>query len=165
MSQKVDGNIIVTDHWNVLVLNFSVIQNTVFFWVRNSMERRYLLATEKFLFWTFWGWEITSFFSQKSWWKDYIYLVSLSFLWYSRTWEIWFFVQCKVTYLKSEFINLQNTFQGRQNFVDFLSKIILAACISWRCFQHIVYVISKYFQHVFKVEENNFKIVFHTDFA
>ena len=37
--------------------------------------------------------ENTVFFQSKSWWKDEIYLVFLSFPWYSRTWEIWFFVQ------------------------------------------------------------------------
>ena len=31
LSQKVDGNMIFTDYWKVLVLNFSVIGNTVFF--------------------------------------------------------------------------------------------------------------------------------------
>ena len=30
----------------------------------------YLLITEMFLFWTFWRWEILSFFEPKSWWKD-----------------------------------------------------------------------------------------------
>ena len=35
------------------------------FWVKKLMERWYLLVTEKFLFWTFWWWEIRSFFSQK----------------------------------------------------------------------------------------------------
>ena len=124
LSQKVDGKMIFTDYWKVLVLNFSVmgnmvsfwvknliekmifadygkvlvlnfsvVGNTVFFWVRKLMERWYLLITE-FLFWTFWWWEIRSFFQPKSWWKDDIYLVFLSFPWYSRTWEIWFFAQC-----------------------------------------------------------------------
>ena len=87
-----------------------------FFESRNLQKRWYLLITEKFLFWTFWWWEIRSFLSQevdgkmiftgywevlvlnfsvmgntvffqpKSWWKDDIYLVFLSFPWYSRTW-------------------------------------------------------------------------------
>ena len=55
------------------------------------MEIWYLLITEKFLFWNFRWWEIRPFFHPKSWWKDDIYLVFLSFPWYSRTWEIWFF--------------------------------------------------------------------------
>ena len=46
------------------------------------------------MFWTFRWWEIRSFFQPKSRWKDDIYLVLLSFPWYSRTWEIWYFVQC-----------------------------------------------------------------------
>ena len=100
LSQKVDGNMMFTDYWKVLVLNFSVIGNTVFFWVKKLMERWYLLATEKFLFWTFRWWEIRSFFQPKSWWKDDIYVVFLSFLWYYRTWEIWFFAQCKARLLE-----------------------------------------------------------------
>ena len=35
------------------------------FWDKKLMEKWYLLITEKFLFWTFWWWEIRSFFSQK----------------------------------------------------------------------------------------------------
>ena len=94
LSQKVDGNMIFTDYWKVLVLTFSEMGNTVFFWVKKLMEKWYLLVTEKFLFWTFRWWEIRSFFQPKSWWKDDIYMVFLSFLWYSRTREIWFFAQC-----------------------------------------------------------------------
>ena len=124
LSQKVDGNRIFTDYWKVLVLIFSGMGNTVFFWAKKLMERRYLLitgkflvwtfrwwgntvffwvkklmerwylmVTEKFLFWTFRWWEMRPFLQPKSWWKDYIYLVFLSFPRYSRTWEIWFFVQ------------------------------------------------------------------------
>ena len=66
LSQKVDGKIIFTDHWKVLVLNFSLMKNT-------------------------------AFFQPKRWWKDDIYLVFMSFPWYSRTWEIWFFVQCELS--------------------------------------------------------------------
>ena len=65
LSQKVDGKIIFTGYWEVLVLHFSVMGNTVFFWVKKLMERWYLLVTEKLLFWTFWWWEMWSFFSQK----------------------------------------------------------------------------------------------------
>ena len=39
------------------------------FWDKKLMEIWYLLVTEKFLFWTFPGWEIRSFFEAKSWWK------------------------------------------------------------------------------------------------
>ena len=72
LSQKVDGKMIFTDYWKVLVLIFSGMGNTVFFWAKKLMER-YLLITEKFLFWTFWWWEIRSFFKSRSWWKDDIY--------------------------------------------------------------------------------------------
>ena len=63
------------------------------FWPKKLMERWHLLITGKFLFWAFRWWEIRCFFQRKSWWKDDIYLVFLSFPWYSRTWEIWLFVQ------------------------------------------------------------------------
>ena len=99
LSQKVDGNMIFTDYWKVLVLTFSEMGNTVFSWARKLTERWYLLVTEKFLFWTFRWWEIRSFFQKKSWWKDDIFVVFLSFLWYSRTWEIWFFAQCIYIYI------------------------------------------------------------------
>ena len=93
LSQKVDGNMIFTDYWKVLVLTFSEMGNTVFSWAKKLTEIWCLLITGKFLFWTFRWWEIRSFFQPKSWWKDDIYMVFLSFLWYSRTLEIWFFVQ------------------------------------------------------------------------
>ena len=48
LSQKVDGNMIFTDYWKILVLNFSLIGNTVLFWVKKLMEKWYLLVTEKF---------------------------------------------------------------------------------------------------------------------
>ena len=103
LRQKVNEKMICTDYWNVLVLNFSGMENTVFFeaksWWKDDIyrllksscfelspdgkcglfcgkmlrERRYLLITEKFLFWAtekflflaFWWWEIRVFFSQK----------------------------------------------------------------------------------------------------
>ena len=93
LNQKVDGKIIFTDYWKVLVLNFSEMGNTVFFVAKKLMERWYLLITENVLFWTFWWWEIWSLFQPKRWRKDKIYLVFSSFPWYSRTWGIWSFVQ------------------------------------------------------------------------
>ena len=81
LNQNVDGNMILIDYWNVLVLNCSGMENTIFFegkswwkddiywllkspcfelfrdgkcslfWGKNLMERWYLLITEKFLFW------------------------------------------------------------------------------------------------------------------
>ena len=65
LSQKVDGKMLFTDYWKVLVLNFLVIGNTVFFWVKKLMERWYLLINEKFLSWTLRWWKTRSFFSQK----------------------------------------------------------------------------------------------------
>ena len=64
------------------------------FWVKKLVKRWYLLVTKKFLFWTFRWWKIRSFLQPKSWWKDDIYIVFLSFLWCPRTWEKWFFAQC-----------------------------------------------------------------------
>ena len=49
LSQKVDGKMIFTDYWKALVLNFSVMGNTVFFWVKKFMERWNLLVSEKYL--------------------------------------------------------------------------------------------------------------------
>ena len=129
LSQKVDGKMIFTDYWEVLVLNFWVIWNMVFFESRGWWKRWYLPITEKFLFlsfqwlelqsffdsrswwirwyllvtenllfWTFRWWEIRSFFQPTSWLKDDVYLVFFSFPWYSRTYEILFFVQCIFTY-------------------------------------------------------------------
>ena len=95
-SQNVDGNMIFINYWKVLVLNFSQMRNTVFFWAQKLMKRWYLLINEKFLFWTLHKWGIRSSFEPKSWWKEDIYFVFLSFPLYSRTWEIYFFVQCSL---------------------------------------------------------------------
>ena len=46
-------------------LTFLGMGNTVFFWEEKLMERWYLLVTEKFLFWTFWWWEIRSFLDKR----------------------------------------------------------------------------------------------------
>ena len=73
LSQKVDGNMIFTDYWKVLILTFSEIGNTLFSWAKKLMEIWYLLITGKFLFWSFQEWEIGSFIEPKSWWKDDIY--------------------------------------------------------------------------------------------
>ena len=120
LSQRVYGNMIFTDYWKVLVLTFSEMGNTICYWAKRLTEIWHLLITEKFLFWTFRWWKIrpfltqevdgkmiftgywevlvlniwlmenTVFFQPKSWWKDDIYMVFFIFLWYSRTWEIWF---------------------------------------------------------------------------
>ena len=73
LSQKVDGNMIFTDYWKVLVLTFSEMGNTVFSWAKKLTEIWYLLITGKFLFWTFWWLEIRSFFESRRWSKDDIY--------------------------------------------------------------------------------------------
>ena len=44
LSQEVDGKMIFTGYWEVLVLNFSVMGNTVFFLAKKLMERWYLLG-------------------------------------------------------------------------------------------------------------------------
>ena len=43
-SQKVDAKMIFTDYWKVLVLNFSEMENTVFYWTKRLMGRWYLLG-------------------------------------------------------------------------------------------------------------------------
>ena len=65
LSQNVDGNMIFVDYGKVLVLNFSGMGNTVFFWDKKLMKRLFLLITEMFLFWTFRGWKIRSFLREK----------------------------------------------------------------------------------------------------
>ena len=96
--------------------------NTVFSWAKKLIERWYLPVTEKFLFQTFWLREIRSFLQPKSWWRDDIYLVFLSFLWYSRTWEIQFFVQCYRRQIKKLLsIRAGDTTAFRQ-FYNFLLK-------------------------------------------
>ena len=65
------------EYGKVLLLNFSEIGNTVFFYL-------------------------------KSWWKVDIFLFFFNFSWYSRTSEIWFFVQCEVFTVKNEFVVTPN---------------------------------------------------------
>ena len=62
---SVDGNMTFTDYWKGLVLTFSEMGNTVFSWAKRLTEIWYLLITGKFLFWTFWWFEIRSFLSQE----------------------------------------------------------------------------------------------------
>ena len=157
LSQKVDENIIFTDCWKVLVLIFSGMRNTAFsepkscwkddiywlrksscfdlfgngkyglFWAKKLMERWYLLVAEKFLFWTFRWWEIRPFFQLKSWWKDDIYLVFLSFPWYPRTWEIWFFAQCD---------DLKSLIWRNLKLLTFLHNMALISV--WSLYYHIL---------------------------
>ena len=133
LTQKIDGNIIFTDYWKVLVLTFSEMGNTVSFWAKKVDGKMIFTDYWKFLFWNFRWWKIRSFFESRSWWKDDIYclprrscfelfgdgkyglfqpkswlkddiyLVFLSFPWYSRTWEIWFFAQWKLKFKSGSF--------------------------------------------------------------
>ena len=95
---------IFTGYWEVLVLNFSVIENTVFF-------------------------------RPKGWWKDDIYLVFLSFPWYSKTWEIWFSAQCDLTKINNAICDfyanlfkekLKTNSENLNNFLNDLSILSLA---------------------------------------
>ena len=69
LSEQIDGNMMFTDYWKVLVLNLLGMGNRIFFWVKKLMERWYLLNTEKFLFlsiekflfWTFRECELRTF--------------------------------------------------------------------------------------------------------
>ena len=79
LSQKVDGKMTFIDYWKDVVLDFSGMENTVFFWDKKLMKRWYLLITEMFLFWTFQGRKIRSFFEAKSWSKDDTYQLMKSF--------------------------------------------------------------------------------------
>ena len=71
MSQKVDGNMIFSDYWKVVLIFLGMVYK-VFLWAKKLIKRLYLLVTEKFLFctkrslfWTFWWWETRSFLNQK----------------------------------------------------------------------------------------------------
>ena len=124
-SQKVDENMIFTDYWKVLVLNFSEMENTVFFYIKSWLKNYiyWLLKSSclelvgggkygffhnqevdgKMICIDYWKVLVLNFsvmrnmifFQPKIWWKDNIYLVFLSFPWYFRTWKICLF--CAVT--------------------------------------------------------------------
>ena len=70
LSQKVDGKMIFTDYWKVLVLNFSVMRNMVFFWVKKLMEKMIFTDYGKVLVLNFVMVGNTVFFESRSWWKD-----------------------------------------------------------------------------------------------
>ena len=59
------------DYWNVLVLNFSGMENTVFFC--QKVDWNIFTGYEKFLLWSFWECKNTILFEPKSWWKDDIH--------------------------------------------------------------------------------------------
>ena len=86
LSQKVDGNMIFTDYWKVLVLTFSEMGNTIFSWAKKLTEIWCLLITGKFLFWTFRWLEIRSFFRVKKLMERWYLLVTENFLFWTFWW-------------------------------------------------------------------------------
>ena len=77
MNQRVDGKVIFTDYWKVMLLKGSAINllemgNTVFNWAKKLIERWYLLISQKFLFRAFSKCKIRSSFEPKRWWKNNI---------------------------------------------------------------------------------------------
>ena len=94
--QKVDGSMIFVDYWKVLLLNFSEMRNTVFFWAKKLMERLYLLITENFLYLNFSEMRNTVFFWARKLMERWYLLITEKFLfWTFRWWEIWSFSQPK----------------------------------------------------------------------
>ena len=65
LSIKVDGKMIFTDYWKVLVLNFLMMGNTVFFWVKKLMEKMIFTDYWKVLVLNFLMMGNTIFFSAK----------------------------------------------------------------------------------------------------
>ena len=112
--------------WNIvywllrgLVLNFCGLENTILsgpksrwkydiYWLlKREWEIWYFLrqkVSEKIMFTDYWKVLVLSFsvmgntvfFEAKNWCKGNIYPVFFSFSWYSRTWEIRFFMQCTI---------------------------------------------------------------------
>ena len=97
--------LIFTDYWKVLVLNFSLMGNTISFLSQEVDGNIIFTGYWEVLVLNFSVIRNTVFFQPKSWWKDDIYMIFLSFLWYSRTWKIWFF---------SHWILHMNTFTLKQ---------------------------------------------------
>ena len=107
LSQKVDGNMIFTDYWKVLVLIFSKMGNIVFSWAKNLTERWYLLIAGKFLLWTFRFLIFsetgnTVFSWAKKMMKIWYLLITRKFLfWPFRWWEIQSFFESR-SWLKND---------------------------------------------------------------
>ena len=78
----------------LFVLNFSVMGIRSFFESRSWWKDDIYCLLRSCCFELFGDGKYGLFFQPKYWWKDDIYLKFLSFKWYSRTWEIWFLVQC-----------------------------------------------------------------------
>ena len=63
--QKVDGNVLFTDYWQVLVLNFLEIENTVFFEPKSWWKDDLYCLLKVSCFELFDDWKYGLFFSQK----------------------------------------------------------------------------------------------------
>ena len=117
LSQNVDGNMIFIEYWKVLVLNFSGMENTIFFeakswwkddiywflkrfcfelfhdgkcglsWGKKLMERWYLLITERFIFWATDKFLFWAF----RWWKIRYFFSQKVYVKVIFTWSFWAF--------------------------------------------------------------------------
>ena len=83
-------NIIFTDYWNVLVLNFSGMENLASFWGKKLMQRWYLPVTE-LLFWAFPLWEIRFFGGKKVMERWYLLITEKFLFWATKKFLIWAF--------------------------------------------------------------------------
>ena len=82
-----------SDYCKVLVLKFSGMGNTAFFQLKSWWKDDMYWLLKSSCFEPFGDRKYSIFFRQKNWWRDNIFLGFLRFPWYSRTWEIWFFLQ------------------------------------------------------------------------
>ena len=73
LRQKVDGNMIFTDYWKVLVLIFLEMGNTAFFFEQEYWWKDDIYWLLKVLFLSFSVMKKRSFFESRNWWKYYIY--------------------------------------------------------------------------------------------
>ena len=89
-SQKIDGNMIFTDCWKVLVLIFSGIGNIVFFESRSWWKDDIYWLLRSSYFELFDDGKYSLFFSENVDGK-------MIFTWSFWAWEIWFFAQWKCT--------------------------------------------------------------------
>ena len=95
-SQKIDGNMIFTDCWKVLILIFSGIGNIVFFEPKSWWKDDIYWLLERSCFDFFQYWKMQSFFWVKKLMERWYLLVTEKFLfWTFRWWEIQSFLQRK----------------------------------------------------------------------
>ena len=101
LRQKVDEKLVFTDYRKVLVLNFYVMGNTVFFetkrWWKDYIYwllKIFCYGLPKRSCFEHFGDGKYGLFEPKSWCKGNIYFGFLNCPWYSKTREIRFFVQC-----------------------------------------------------------------------